>query len=87
MNCKPNDLAVIYRADLPADRIFIGRIIRVVKVVPHNRFGHPCWTYDGPRLLSVFGNVTAVADHDLHPIRDPGDDAVDQFARKREVEA
>lgn len=75
MRCEPNDLDVIIFGEVTDPNMWVGTIVRVLEVV-NGRY----WTFDGPKLVHpVFGECTAVADHALRPIRDPGDDAVDEM--------
>lgn len=74
MNCKPGDLAALVGGG-PADRHLIGRIVRVTCLSGR---GAPCWEYEGKRLTTKYGVVTALADAALRPIRDPGEDARDE---------
>lgn len=75
MRCEPNDLAVIIFGEVTDPNMWVGTIVRVLEVV-NGRY----WTFDGPKLVHpVFGECTAVADHALRPIRDPGDDATDEM--------
>lgn len=66
MNCKPGDLAVVIRCLRPAN---LGRVLRVVR--PHEFFPD-AWVVEGQA-----GGDCAL-DSWLRPIRDPGDDAVDE---------
>lgn len=94
LRCKPGDLCVIVKAagEEPAVSILraaIGRIVKVVRIVParHERFR--CYTDDNWELedpvkiniasfpLETF-YIEAVSDSMLCPIRDPGADAQDE---------
>lgn len=75
MNCKPGDLAVIVNGGY-FDRHLIGKIVRVLAI--SQKEPNICWSYDGPRLSTVWGAVIGLADEMLRPIRDPGDDATDE---------
>jgi len=76
MNCKPGDMAMIKGGRYPH---LYGRIITVHNVVTGDERG-PLWTYSGhlpvPGLI-----VDLVEDCFLTPIRDPGDDAVDEMVQ------
>jgi hypothetical protein len=76
MNCKPGDLARVVH---PGNNL--GKIIRVTTLdpVPHSVHGH-CWHYEGGPLMATEFNapLSAYCDVWLRPIRDPGDDAVDE---------
>lgn len=67
MNCKPGDLAVVVRAK--QDPAWIGRILTIVE-----------WSdlVGGWVTRPMPEGYQAVADYCLRPIRDPGDDAVDE---------
>ncbi|MGC4396010.1 hypothetical protein [Hydrogenophaga sp. T2] len=83
MNCKPGDLAVIVRASDRFEHAWVGRVIRVTHLSGVGLTGLPCWAYEGPRLHHrLFGDATAIADEVLRPLRDPGDDAVDEVLRR-----
>lgn len=90
MNCRPGDLAHIvapYR-----DRSMRGLPVNVIEThrggavrakngcISHDR-GQDCWLVDGhdERLPMVIG------DDYLRPIRDPGDDAVDEMVLRKPV--
>jgi len=80
MNCKPGDLAVIIKG-LFTERN-VGKIVTVIS--PAAQAG--CWIVqcDSPLKTVVGGlfrsesNIGPIEDHRLHPIRDPGDSAVDE---------
>ena len=72
MNCRPGDLAIQIRAWRPEN---IGTIVRVLRPVDDWFFGAGFWEVEGS------GNGNVAADSDLHPIRDPGDDAKDEMLR------
>lgn len=74
MNCRPGDLAVIVRADGMTGDKLIGRIVRVTTLRDTGKH----WNYEGPAISTVWGPVIGLADDALRPIRDPGDDAVDE---------
>ncbi len=97
MNCKPNDLAIIYRSD--------GK--GLVKDVGDACIGHPVtvkylrppigdggctsklvWEIEKPFTVSVRGRefvILGIEDYCLRPIRDPGDDAQDETLRWKDV--
>lgn len=76
MNCKPGDLAVVVgRCEISGDYL-IGRIFRVTTFYRDDE--DVVWEYEGPRLETPWGELLAVADDNLRPIRDPGDDATDE---------
>lgn len=79
MNCKPGDLAFVTNTEIEQ---FLGNVVRVLR------------PYDGP---SIFGDVGAAwwvdyagdefhaDDSHLRPIRNPGDDAVDEVLQRLPV--
>lgn len=74
MNCKKGELAVIIKSD-PDKQHAIGHICRVVERWQHQFLRHePAWRIDPV----VSGGYDVVLDECLRPIRDPGDDAVDE---------
>ncbi|RZI60671.1 MAG: hypothetical protein EOP14_00105 [Pseudomonas sp.] len=85
MNCKPGDLAIIVRAHGPS----LGQIVRCLKLNPLissvPTFGvngtgapEPFWDIDITIVAFNGTKVRYVPDACLRPIRDPGDDAVDE---------
>jgi len=76
MNCKPGDLAVVVSSAA-------GNEGKIVKCLQHVR--HPfidagvldAWLTE-PMLRNVLGKQVPSPDFRLRPIRDPGDDAVDE---------
>lgn len=75
MNCKPGENAFIVKAG-PLSQHLIGRVITVHTLVAAQSI--PSWTYS-PLLLQADGQLIQFAeDFCLCPIRDPGDDAVDE---------
>lgn len=70
MNCKPGDLAIVIR---DCDGHHQGKIVTVVDGAC--RPSH--WLTD-PKLIDPSGLLVEAHDSDLRPIRDPGDDAVDE---------
>lgn len=75
MNCKPGDLAVVVRARF--DPSHLGKIVSVVEW--DDEAGG--WKVDPP-IMTAGIPWRAVADHALRPIRDPGDDAVDEMIQR-----
>lgn len=76
MNCKPGDMAMVMRSWYPQ---LLGRLITVHELAGENQMG-PIWTYTGN--LAVQGvTIEYVEDCCLKPIRDPGDDAVDEMVQ------
>lgn len=86
MNCKQGDLAIIVRS-LAGNE---GRIIRCVKYVPQLRYRFldgtqetkPGWLMD-EALPTILADEKSpyIWDCWLRPIRDPGDDAVDEMVK------
>jgi len=74
MNCKPGDLAIVVGP--VDDEKWLGKILRVLHLHQNPELG-PCWLTDCDKW-----NFT---DASLRPIRDPGDDAVDETLREREA--
>ncbi len=72
MNCKPGDLAIVVAAPAIAKRA-IGSIVRCVELFDGFGTG-PMWTVEPPAA----GHYWGIKDRWLRPIRDPGDDAVDE---------
>jgi hypothetical protein len=79
MNCKPGDLAAIVREMLPGTPCgLIGRHVTLTSLDLNDAY-EPSWNYDGPTLLTPYGfPAEVIPDRCLRPIRDPGDDAVDE---------
>ena len=83
MNCKPGDLAVIVRVSLERHKNLIGKVIQVTK--PYFSEVGQCmaWRYEGSDLVGATGiPIYGVYDWELSPIRDPGDDAVDEVIQR-----
>ncbi|MNL15670.1 hypothetical protein D3C87_1366720 [compost metagenome] len=89
MNCKPGDLAQIVA---PYDEKGRGHFVTVVRRAKRRErlggcdFVHaspvPGWVCDGsvPMWDGFIARRLVIADECLRPIRDPGDDAVDESA-------
>lgn len=84
MNCKPGDLAVIVRAELPEN---IGLLVHVQNAGTEGEFGWEWLIYSDKPTRSVWISTGMEAypscdafmpDAWLRPIRDPGDDAKDE---------
>lgn len=91
MNCRPGDLAVLIEdlwleSPISNERVTFcksGAIVRCVFLEPDN-----CWRleeprafqikFQGPIAIHVVGLLTAIRDDALRPIRDPGEDAIDE---------
>lgn len=82
MNCKPGDLAVVIKSDAGNEGVIL-RCIRLSGVAswlgPRGETTlSPVWKVD--RLLTDWQGASndEIADDQLRPIRDPGDDAIDE---------
>ena len=80
MNCKPGDLAVVVRSMAGNE----GKIVRCLRLIPTvlrkptGDWQHVIWEVD-QELRSWSGDSDRfIADEQLRPIRDPGDDAQDE---------
>jgi hypothetical protein len=72
MNCKPGDLAVIVRKSK-----LIGLLVNVVGPALDGELG--VWTVEPLRPIPCpAAGGWKCADHNLRPIRDPGEDARDE---------
>lgn len=82
MNCKPGDLAVIFRCCYPRN---VGKLVQVID-------SHRCstgeWRIKALGELDTnygdtvrAGQICWADDCDLKPIRDPGEDAKDEMLR------
>lgn len=78
MNCKKGDLAVIVISAAGNE----GRIVRCVGLTESRMFHifrGPRWLIDKPVPDSLGGFIDSIADANLRPIRDPGEDATDEM--------
>lgn len=77
MNCEPSDLAFVVKGFPETNR---DRVIRVttINIDVSAMLLHPMWNYEGELVSPFGGRAVCVADACLRPIRDPGDDAVDE---------
>lgn len=93
LNCKPGDLAIIVsvpRSTSPRivaaiEAKALGRIVRCLTLARSNDGLSACWRITEPfSVLTPVGAIDffGIADKDLRPIRDPGDDAVDEVLAK-----
>lgn len=83
MNCKPGDLAVIVKT-IDGFEWALGRIVRCIRRAPPSfsvsgEYIHDAWYIE--EMPGPGGIYDRVSDHHLRPIRDPGDDAVDEMLR------
>jgi len=76
MNCKPGDLAIVVRKGKDAKcPPLLGAIVRIDVASP---IWSDCWM-TSPKIIDARdGCIVHVQDAHLRPIRDPGDDAVDE---------
>jgi hypothetical protein len=84
MNCRPNELAFFVSAHGcygPALKAALASLGRVVKCLDLDAFGK--WNVE-PYSVCGF-EVVAIDDSLLRPIRDPGDDAVDEISLRRPI--
>jgi hypothetical protein len=76
LNCRPGGLAVcVKRCDLSGDYL-LGRVFKLT--TSHLYFNAVMWEYEGEIVETPWGTLNGVADDNLRPIRDPGDDARDE---------
>lgn len=75
MRCKKGDLVLLLRADYAPCKHFVGQVHTVGEL--SNAF-HASWLFDPPLYEPKSGAPVSWQDKDLLPIRDPGDDAVDE---------
>lgn len=82
MNCKPGDLAIIVNAS-DYGRIHIGKIVQCIRL-ERPTFGRPGlgWLTEPGLAASDDGKCLLWCDEHLRPIRDPGDDAVDEVLQR-----
>lgn len=77
MNCKPGDLAVVVTVEGYVElKHLLGQIRKVKKL--QTAWDGPAWSYAGRRFRADGMTCAAIPDRWLRPIRDPGDDAVDE---------
>lgn len=83
MNCKPGDLAIVVRSYAGNE----GKIVRCVRLLSEAQLWEgpgidslisPDWEVDLPLRNCGGGMQSSIPDCLLRPIRDPGDDAVDE---------
>lgn len=89
MNCKPGDLAIVVKSWAGNE----GKIVRCIKLDSRRSFfdnvspdgvtpPEPIWIID-KHLLGCDGSFSDyIADSQLRPIRDPGEDAVDETIQR-----
>lgn len=83
MNCKPGDLAIVVSVKHGYENWAIGQVTRCVRFLgfSEGREGvipDDCWEIEP--LCGPLGHVySRISDSALRPIRDPGDDAIDEM--------
>lgn len=96
MNCKPGDLARIVR--MPPEMGFNDKIVRLKDEPPIYIGSYAYWQVEGEMrivspteyrdargrlvLAGAVSTVNSLADDYLRPIRNPGDNAVDEMVRR-----
>lgn len=88
LNCKPGQLARVINCEL-ARRAKLVDLIVTVRHLGRNMHGEWAWTFDTAPIVRPCdcgcGRIryyNALPDHILRPIKDPGDDAVDEMVAK-----
>lgn len=89
MNCKPNELAVVVRRFPGAKSNCVGKIVRTVEFVgraicinaPDIEI-NDAWNVEFRGATTRLGYMLGVPDSCLRPIRNPGDNAVDEMVLK-----
>lgn len=97
MNCEKGDLAMIVRGLAGTDSRLVGTLVTVGTLYATNSYFGPVWnvTHMHPILglrasrasgevtgLGVVGSAGHCPDAWLRPIRDPGEDAVDEVVQR-----
>ena len=86
MNCKKDDLAIFVKSAAGNE----GKIVRCVRLASQADLNSvrfidtegPVWVIDRLLLDNRGRHVALAKDESLRPIRDPGDDAVDEMVQK-----
>lgn len=82
MNCQPNDFCRVLNNPVTALGGIADRFVTVM-ALDQNQCSEPAWIIEGGAFRTVQGfKVQCIPDKWLKPIRDPGDDAVDEMVRK-----
>lgn len=82
MNCEPGDLAVVANdMGLVAARPLLGVVVRVVELYGTDDRWGPIWCIDATVERGGI-RFNCIADAMLKPLRDPGDDAVDETLQR-----
>jgi len=79
-NCKPGQMALVVRGFPECN---LGRIVRVTALNDGISVltGTAMWDFEGDLVGPLGGPAGAVADACLKPLRDPGDNEVDEMVR------
>lgn len=90
LNCRPGDLARVISCPDTIECGVADWFITMTSINGCTWLGQPVWGYEGPWRVVPKGpgqgmSITGFADHILRPIRDPGDDAVDEMLLKYQV--
>ena len=81
MNCKPGDLARVVSHPDTRKAGIVNKIVKVKVCDGVTKSGHAGWSLYPPNLFAFGGGarIDFIADFLLMPIRDPGDDAIDEM--------
>lgn len=85
MNCKRGDLARVIDCEASRHCGIVDRFVVVTNLRPDPPPGCSTWCYEGPMLRCACGcsrPIEAIDDRLLRPVRDPGDDAVDETLQR-----
>lgn len=91
MNVRAGDLAIVV-GTFPLGKFLLGRIVKVLRQYDETVVDEPTWVVEFPHEIThpVTGQrsreVCAFA-RNLKPIRDPGEDAVEETLRRVEEPA
>jgi len=78
MNCRPGELAIIISVlGYPRATPVLGTVVRTVALASHHPLTGPMWQLEEPVWL-LGESYNLIADAALKPLRDPGDDAIDE---------
>lgn len=92
MNCRPGDLARVISTPETREAGVVDWFFKVTHLSGESENGKPAWAFEGPWRRVPKGHLKGtlfigIADDILRPIRDPGDDAVDETLQRHEVTA
>lgn len=90
MNCRPGDLARVVNSAETRESGVVDWFFKVTQLNGVAANGRPSWGFEGPPRTVPKGILKGlvfegIADDILRPIRDPGDDAVDETLRHLRV--